>query len=196
MRRRFSRLGLGLLILAVVTACGRPASETTSGGAAGAPTSAMETTTAAPAAATATTAEPSETATSMSTHGGPVRDHVSLIDYLRAQGLTADPVGSVEQPFLQAEGTTVRISGGPITQPAEVQSYDYNDTDFGGNGAAAAESDAEQIDQDGNPRTMMITWVAPPHFFRKERAFVIYLGEDPAVLQVLSDALGQQFAGR
>ncbi len=137
--------------------------------------------------------EATETAFS---HGGPVRDHASLLDHLRAQGLTVEPAGSVEQPFLQAEGTTIRISGGPIMQPAEVQSYDYNDTDFAGDGAGVAQADAEQIDKDGNPRTMMITWVAPPHFFRKERAFVIYLGDDPAVLQVLTAALGPQFAGR
>ncbi len=182
---------LCVLALAVLTACGQAAPQTsrslavspspTSGGA---------------AAPTLAPGEPAETPVALVTHGGPVRDHVSLIDHLRAQGLTADPVGSVEQPFLRAKGTTVRISGGPLTRPAELQSYDYNDTDFGGNGAAAAEADAQQLDQDGNPRTMMITWVAPPHFFRKERAFVIYLGEDPAVLQVLTEALGPQFAGR
>jgi len=30
-------------------------------------------------------------------------------------------------------------------------------------------ADVEQIGPDGNPRTAMITWVAPPHFFRSGR---------------------------
>ena len=192
MHRRIGMYMIGVLTLAILAACGQAAPQTTIGDPAVAPTP----TSPDGPAPTATTSQPSETAAAAVTHGGPVRDHVSLIDHLRAQGLAADPVGSVEQPFLRAKGTTVRISGGPLTQPAEVQSYDYNDADFGGNGAAAAEADAQQLDKEGNPRTMMITWVAPPHFFRKERAFVIYLGDDPVVLKVLTEALGPQFAGR
>lgn len=129
-------------------------------------------------------------------HGGPVRDHVSMIDHLRARGYTVEPIGDVEQPFLRAQGTTLRISGGDLQQPAEVQSYDYNDADMGGDGAAAAAADAAQIGPDGNPRTAMISWIAPPHFFLKERAFVLYVGSDPAVLRLLVDTLGPQFAGR
>ena len=60
----------------------------------------------------------------------------------------------------------------------------------------AAEQDASQIEPDGSLKTMMITWIAPPHFFRKDRLIVIYLGADPAVLMILTDALGPQFAGR
>ncbi len=112
-----------------------------------------------------------------------------MIDHLRARGYTVEPIGDVEQPFLRARGTTLRISGGDLQQPAEVQSYDYNDTE-------AAAADAAQIGPDGNPRTAMITWVAPPHFFLKERAFVLYVGSDPAVLRLLADTLGPRFAGR
>lgn len=39
-------------------------------------------------------------------------------------------------------------------------------------------------------------WAAPPHFFRKERAFVLFLGDDPAMLDLLTQLLGPQFAGR
>lgn len=122
-------------------------------------------------------------------HGGPVKDHVSLIDALRGKGWTVEPVGAVEQPFLQGMGTTLRISGGELQQPAELQSFEYDDL-------AVAASDAEQIDPDGNPRTTMITWIAPPHFFRKEQVIVIYLGTDAAVLDALTELLGPQFAGR
>ena len=190
MSRSIWKCGLSAFVLILLVACGRPSPVATS-------TETPEVSPVATPAGTAT-AQPAateavETAVS---HGGPVRDHVSFVDNLRAKGLTVDPVGNVEQPFLRAKGTLLRISGGDLRQPAEVQSYDYNDTDFGGNGAAAAESDAQQIGPDGIPRTAMITWVAPPHFFRKERAFVIYVGDDEAVLKVLAEALGPQFAGR
>jgi hypothetical protein len=124
-----------------------------------------------------------------------VHNHVSLVDNLRAKGLTVEPVADVQQPFLRAQGTVLRVSGGALTQPAEIQSYDYNDTDLGMNGSEAAAADASQIGPDGNPATSMITWVEPPHFFRKERAFVLYLGSDQAMLDILTELMGPQFSG-
>lgn len=171
------------LFLVLLVACRQPEVDGATNSAA--PT-ATPTTPAAGVTPAPTATETSETAVS---HGGPVRDHVSMIDHLRARGYTVEPIGDVEQPFLRARGTTLRISGGDLQQPAEVQSYDYNDTE-------AAAADAAQIGPDGNPRTAMITWVAPPHFFLKERAFVLYVGSDPAVLRLLDDTLGPQFAGR
>jgi hypothetical protein len=41
----------------------------------------------------------------------------------------------------------------------------------------------------------MITWIEPPHFFRKERVLVLYIGSDATVLKALHDVLGPQFAG-
>lgn len=167
--------GLGALALIAVTACGQPAQAGTGSGAGGAQIVATQ-----PA---------------VQSHGAPVRDHVSFVDYLRGQGRTVEIVGDVQQPFLRAKGTTLRISGGDIKQPAEIQSYNYDPNEIP-DAAKAAAADAQNIGPDGNPRTMMITWVAPPHFYRKERVIVIYLGSDPAALKLLTDALGPQFAGR
>ncbi|GAC1561581.1 MAG: hypothetical protein NVS4B8_06290 [Herpetosiphon sp.] len=133
---------------------------------------------------------------SRQSHGGPVTDHVSFVDHLRATGVTVEIAGSVQQPFLRPVGTTLRLSGGPITQPSDIQSYNYDDQEHGTGGVKAAAADAQQIGPDGNPRLMMISWLASPHFFRKERLIVIFVGDNPAVLKVLTDALGPQFAGR
>lgn len=183
MSTSFWRYGLSLIALMVLIACGQPQQT-------GAPSGEEQ------ARLTTAGTEQSETSAGGVSHGGPVVDHVSLVDQLRGKGLTVDPVGDVQQPFFRARGTTLRISGGDVKQPADVQSYDYNDTDFGGNGAAAAEADAQAIGPDGNPRTAMITWVEPPHFFRKERVLVLYVGSDSAVLNALTELLGPQFAGR
>lgn len=122
-------------------------------------------------------------------HGGPIVDQVSFIDRLRALGLNVEIVGDVQQPFLKTSGTTVRVSGGPIGEPVELQLYSYES-------AAQAEADAAQIGPDGSPATMMIDWLAPPHFFRAERLIVLYVGDNEQMLDLLTQVLGPQFAGR
>ena len=130
----------------------------------------------------------SNTGTAGLSHGGPIVDQVSFIDHLRGTGLQVEVAEEVQQPFFQAKGTLLRISGGALAQTVELQVYNYDE-------AAAAEADASQLGPDGNPRTMMITWVAPPHFFRKERVVVLYNGSDQTVIDLLTQALGPQFAG-
>ncbi len=128
-------------------------------------------------------------------HGGAVRDHVSLVDNLRADGYNVDPVQDVQQPFVRARGTLLRISGADLSAPADVQSFNYDDRDVGTDGLAAAQADAAQIQPNGQPKTMSVTWTGPPHFFHKERVIVIYVGNDSQLLRELSKLLGPQFAG-
>ncbi len=42
----------------------------------------------------------------------------------------------------------------------------------------------------------MVGWVAPPHFYKKEKLIVLYVGDDNNVLDILEGVLGTQFAGR
>ena len=123
-------------------------------------------------------------------HGGPVQDQVSLIDALR-KTVTVDISGTISQPFLSPQsGTIVRLSGGPLTTPADVQLFEYGS-------ASAARTDSRKISRDGSGTgTMTISWVAPPHFFLKGRVLVLYVGNDAAVVSLLTGVLGAQFAGR
>jgi hypothetical protein len=129
-------------------------------------------------------------------HGGPVRDHVSFVDALRAAGYAVAIVGKVQQPFLRVPGTVLQLSGPDLRGPAELQSYNYDERDIGTDGLAAARADADQIQPDGQPRGARVTWTGPPHFFRSERVLVLYVGDDPAVLRLLTTLLGPQFAGQ
>jgi hypothetical protein len=124
-------------------------------------------------------------------HGGPVQDQVSLIDALRSKNVTVDISGTISQPFLSPQsGTAVRLSGGPLTTPADAQLFEYSS-------AAAASADAKRISSDGSgTATKKISWVAPPHFFLKGRVMALYVGNDPAVLSLLQSVMGPQFAGR
>jgi hypothetical protein len=121
---------------------------------------------------------------------GSVVDAASLTAALLACGLAIDSLGSVEQPFLKpGSGTVLRLGGGNLAQPADVQVFEYQS-------AERAAADAAQIGPDGNPPTMMIDWIAPPHFFRAGRVIVLYIGEDQSVVDLLTALLGSPFAGR
>jgi len=121
--------------------------------------------------------------------GETIIDRASLVNALRTAGFTIETVDTVEQPFLRPEsGTVVLVSGGGVTQPAELQVFEYQDAE----GAAV---DAAQIGPDGHPPTMTISWLATPHFYQAERLIVLYVGDDPMVVDLLTALLGPPFAG-
>ena len=107
-----------------------------------------------------------------------------LIDPLLATGADVKVTGEVvKQPFFSVPGTIILVNG------ERVQVLDYGDTD---DPEAAA-----HISPDGSSiGTTMVSWVAPPHFFRTETAIVLYVGENPEVMEALTSVLGPQFAGR
>jgi hypothetical protein len=104
--------------------------------------------------------------------------------------VTVDVSGTIAQPFLHPDsGTTVQLSGGTLAAPADLQLFEYGSS-------AAAGADAHQIRADGSgTATTTVDWVAPPHFFLKGRVLVIYVGKDPATINLLTSVLGTQFAG-
>jgi predicted small lipoprotein YifL len=149
------------------------------------PVAAEPTTTTTTAVATVTPPpEPARVATS---HGGPVRDHVSLVDNLRARGLTVTPLEPVVQPFLRGDGTMLAVSGAGIG-PAQVQSFQYES-------AQAAAADAATLTPECNPGTTRIMWVGPPHFYRAGRVLAIYVGSDTGMTGLLTELLGPQVCG-
>lgn len=57
--------------------------------------------------------------------------------------------------------------------------------------AAAAEKAAAAVATNcGSIGTAMMSWMAPPHFFRKERVIVNYLGTSEKTLAALRNLLG------
>lgn len=117
-----------------------------------------------------------------------VVDQAGLVEALESCGLVVGVTGTAEQPFLQPQsGSILRLSGAGLEAPADVQVYQYDDS-------RGVDADVAHIGPDGHPDTMMITWIAPPHFFSAERLIVIYVGEDEVVVEVLSQILGPPFA--
>jgi hypothetical protein len=98
--------------------------------------------------------------------------------------LTLQDGGMVEQPFFTVPSHVYRVEEG------DLQLYQFA-TD-----AEAAEA-ASQVSPGGNPiGTTMVTWMDAPHFFRKGRLLVNYIGPSERVLTELQRILGPQFAGR
>ena len=132
-------------------------------------------------------------------HGcdGPASDHVMLVDRLRCSAIQVDVGDAVTLPVLRPPGTKLLLSGGGVSGRAEVQSFNYDDTDLGTDGRAISEADALKFAADGSlvDRSQTIYYSGTPHLFRRDRVLVIYAGDDRAVVAVLTKLLGNQFAG-
>lgn len=107
----------------------------------------------------------------------------SLIDSLEAAGAVVQPAGDISQPFLAASGRVIEVDN------ADVQVFEYSDT-------TAANADADMVSADGSSvGATMISWVATPHFYKSGKLIVLYVGDNQAVISILREVLGSQFAG-
>lgn len=113
-----------------------------------------------------------------------VTDRASLESALTSAGATVEQGDPVNQVFFAVPGQIIKVNG------ADVQVFEYET-------AEAMEADAAQVSEDGGSIGMsMVSWMAPPHFYKIGRILVLYVGEDQAVIDLLQSALGSQFAGR
>ena len=112
-----------------------------------------------------------------------------LIDPLLATGAEVKVTGEViSEGIFSVDGRVIEVNG------ESVQVMDYGD-------AAALEAEAAGISPDGS--SVAHKWTGKhdplgcaPHFFRTETAIVLYVGENPKVIEALTSVLGPQFAGR
>ncbi len=103
---------------------------------------------------------------------------------LRAKGARVELTSeNASQPFFTVTGRIVNVNG------EGVQVFEYPN-------AAMAEREAKLVSPSGSPvGTSMITWMAPPHFYRSGPVIALYVGSNGAVTKALEAALGPQFAG-
>lgn len=107
-----------------------------------------------------------------------------FLEELREKGAEAQSGESVEQAFFSVIGTMINLNG------ESVQVFEYDS-------AETMESDAVLVDADGGSiGTSMVSWVATPHFYKKGRILVLYVGDNAETLGLLESVLGAQFAGR
>jgi len=109
--------------------------------------------------------------------------YASFLRSLRAESTSIRQEGEVEQPFFSTKGRLIGLYGD------HVQVFEYPS-------GAKADAQAALVSPDG--RTVGTTkphWLGTPHFYKKERLLVLYLGDNPKVLKALEARLGRQFAG-
>jgi len=115
---------------------------------------------------------------------GKAADYASLLSALRAAGVRAERGEEVEQPFLSLKGKMIKIGD------QDVQVFEYSE-------AAQVDAQAALVSSDGRTvGTNKIRWIGSPHFYKKGKLFVLYLGDDDKVLKALDAVLGRQFAGK
>jgi hypothetical protein len=107
-----------------------------------------------------------------------------LIAQLRNQGVKAERGGEISQPFFSVKGRGISVNG------ENVQVFVYASE-------SAAEAEAKLVSPDGGSvGTSMMSWIAPPHFYRKGQLIALYVGREQVVVDALVAILGPQFAGR
>lgn len=109
----------------------------------------------------------------------------ALVADLQAAGATVTQSGEVvSQSFFAINGEIITVDG------ETVQVFEYPD-------AAAASADASQVAPDGGSvGNSIMSWIAPPHFYLKDRVLVLYVGLNLGVITTLDSVLGIQFAGQ
>jgi hypothetical protein len=107
-----------------------------------------------------------------------------LMMHLRSRGVKAARAGNISQPFFSVKGRGISVNG------ENVQVFVYASE-------SAAEAEAKLVSPDGTGvGTNLMSWIAPPHFYRKGELIVLYVGGEHSVVDALVAVLGPQFAGR
>lgn len=107
-----------------------------------------------------------------------------LLKSLRAKGATVVLTDEkISQPFFSSKARIITING------EGVQVFEYAR-------ASALEREVRRVSSDGmTVGTSKPSWMAPPHFFRRGKLIVLYVGANESILKVLQSSLGAQFAG-
>lgn len=112
-----------------------------------------------------------------------VLSYGSLVAQLREGGLRVETLDEIQQPFFTPPARVISIGDG------EAQVYEYVDD-------KSAATEAARVAPNGSIGGSMPMWIAPPHFFRKGRLIVLYLGSDVRSLGRMRELLGVEFAGQ
>ena len=125
-------------------------------------------------------------------HGGPVKDYVSLVDDLRAAGATVDPAGTGSADFFAPQGQLLTVNG------ERVETFEFataEEADAAAGGVSANGLSIVMTMADGTQKASMVDWVAPAHFYKAGRLIALYVGCDSDVIDVLQETMRPQFAG-
>lgn len=118
-------------------------------------------------------------------------DYHAFVDALQAAGVKAALFEEGDAPLLNRDVRVyqVELGGSGLGQGTRfdgvvIRIYEYPDL-------ASQEADAERISPSGSPiGDRMVTWVDQPNFWGRGRLIVLYVGREPAVIQLLDQVMG------
>ena len=126
-------------------------------------------------------------------HGGPVKDYISLVDNLRAAGATVDPAGTGSADFFAPQGQLLTVNG------ERVETFEFasaEEADAAADGVSASGSSISRVDSETEMGVASsILWEKPPHFYKAGKLIALHVGCNSDVINVLQETMGPQFAG-
>lgn len=81
-----------------------------------------------------------------------------------------------------------------VLYDTDVIVYSYEDNEEMEKEASTINKDASEINRTDNP--IQIEWSKTPHFYKKGKIIVQYIGDDEKIISDLKEIVGDQFAGR
>ncbi|MCZ6681512.1 MAG: hypothetical protein O7E52_30215 [Candidatus Poribacteria bacterium] len=114
----------------------------------------------------------------------PLSDLTTFIEQLRAQRAEVSTGDEILQPFFSPTAQILTVDGD------DVQVFEYATE-------KKAEDEALLVAPDGSSIGLhLVSWIGPPHFYKKDKLIILYVGSDTKVINTLEKVLGKQFAGR
>ena len=173
------------VLMAVIAACGNAAEPTS--------LSDEEPTLAPPTVGGTTPTDSIPPTTPIVSHGGPVKDYVSLVDNLRAAGATVDPAGTGSADFFAPQGQVLTVNG------ERVETFEFASAEEANAAAEGVSASGDSISRSDSETGMgvasSILWEKPPHFHKAGKLIVLYVACDVDVINLLQETMGPQFAG-
>lgn len=114
---------------------------------------------------------------------GKVIDYDTLVDAITSRGLSVELVEESEDSTFSAPAKVISVAG------IDVQVFEFLSE-------ADAIAASQTVSEDGTEIGLsVIRWMDNPHFYTQGNIIVLYVGQNPEIMNLLDSLLGNQFAG-
>ena len=115
-----------------------------------------------------------------------VMTYASFLSLLNEDGLSFEEENgaSREKSILSVVSNVLRFDKGQF-----IEVFEYTSSQ-------EMEEDSKHIDDNGSAvKGAEIDWAYAPHWFKKDRVLILFIGKDESILAVLNKSVGDEFAG-
>ena len=109
-----------------------------------------------------------------------VGSYMELLNALQSAGATVTEEGELDDSFFSVAARLIRVNG------ADVQVFEFADEQTQSQASATISQAGYAIG------TSQIEWIDRPNFWAQGRLIVLYVGQDEAIISLLTDLLGER----